>query len=322
MPPLRLRLFTVAAFAFLLLTFIILSGEAQTRKEADDASLQLTVKERVSVFEDTWQTIYERYYDPHFNGVDWKQEHDDYLPLIEKAQNNDEFYRALKAMVSSLHDAHTRVFSPDEKSDWERPKFISVGITVHKIEDEPAVFSVERGSQAEKLGIKPGYILTAVNDQPINDVIARLQTIYNNSSTERSSELRVYSKIFYGKKDTTVKADFLDADGQKLSVTLKRYEEYTSPQLIYHKLPGNIGYVEFNGFWPETATEFEHAIKALHDTHGLIIDLRENGGGAAFSAAQMASYLFPKQTSLGKFTGRNGKVIEPKTEPVDKTYLG
>jgi carboxyl-terminal processing protease len=61
----------------------------------------------------------------------------------------------------------------------------------------------------------------------------------------------------------------------------------------------------------------------LHDTHGLIIDLRENGGGAAFSAAQMASYLFSNQTSLGTFTARTGKVTEPKTQPVDRlTYTG
>jgi carboxyl-terminal processing protease len=37
----------------------------------------------------------------------------------------------------------------------------------------------------------------------------------------------------------------------------------------------------------------------------------------------MASYLFPTETSLGKFTSRNGKVIEPKTAPVAKlTYTG
>jgi len=330
MPPFRSRLFAVAALA-LLLVFNNLSGVAQTKlsgiaptkKDTDDASLQLTQKERVSVFEDTWQTINDRYYDPHFNGIDWKQEHDSYLPLIENAKNNDEFYRQLKAMVSSLHDAHTRVFSPDEKSDWERPKFISVGVTVRRIEDRPVIVEVEHGSQAERLGIHPGFILTAVDDQPVDQVIERLQAIYSSSSTERSGELRVYSRIFYGKKDTNVKADFLDAEGKKVTVSLRRFEEYTSPQLISHRMPGNIGYIEFNGFWPETADEFDRAIKTLHDTHGLIIDLRENGGGAAFSAAQMASNLFPTETSLGKFTSRNGKVIEPKTAPVAKlTYTG
>jgi len=105
--------------------------------------------------------------------------------------------------------------------------------------------------------------------------------------------------------------------------SLKRFEEYSAPQLLYKRLDRDFGYITFNGFWPETAAEFERAIKALHDTRGLVIDLRDNGGGAAFSAAQMASYLFSKQTSLGQFVSRSGDVTEPKTQPVDKLmYAG
>ena len=323
MSPAKSRPFEIAALVLLLLVFVNLSGEAQTRKEINQSDTSLTLDQRVSVFEDTWQTVFDRYYDPNFNGVDWKATRDRYRPLIEQAANNDDFYRQLKAMVSSLHDAHTRVFSPDEKSDWERPKYITVGMTVRKIDSRPVIVAVERGSEAEKVGIRPGFVVTAVDGQPVDVVLEQMRDLYSNSSTERSAELRIYSRILSGKKDSTVKIDLVDADGKPVSYSLKRFEEYSAPQLLYRRLDRDFGYITFNGFWPETAAEFERAIKALHDTRGLIIDLRENGGGAAFSAAQMASFLFPKQTSLGMFVGRSGKVTEPKTQPVAKLmYTG
>jgi carboxyl-terminal processing protease len=318
MSPAKSRLFAISAFVLLLFVFNNLSGEAQTRRAFAGTNSSLTLDERLDVFEDTWQTIYERYYDTNFNGVNWKTAHDRYRPLVEDATSNDEFYRQLKAMVSSLKDAHTRVFSPDEKSDWERPKYITVGLAIRKIDSKPVVVAVDRGSDAEKAGIRPGFIVASVDGKPVDDVLEQMRDLYSNSSTERSAELRIYSRIFSGKKGSTVTVNLLDGDGKLVTYSLKRFEEYSAPQLLYKRLDRDFGYITFNGFWPETAAEFERAIKILHDTRGLIIDLRENGGGAAFSAAQMASYLFPRQTSLGQFVSRTGSVTEPKTQPVDK----
>src|SRR3954470_22644797 len=100
MSPVKSRLSGIAALLSLLFVLNNLSGEAQTRKAFTDSNSSLTLVQRIDVFEDTWQTIYERYYDLRFNGIDWKSAHDHYLPLVEQAANNDEFYRQLKAMVS------------------------------------------------------------------------------------------------------------------------------------------------------------------------------------------------------------------------------
>ena len=60
------------------------------------------------------------------------------------------------------------------------------------------------------------------------------------------------------------------------------------------RLPGNIGYLKFNGFMPpalmgDTAAA---AMNFLANTEGLIIDLRENGGGDPAAVALISSYLF------------------------------
>ncbi|HVQ38525.1 MAG TPA: S41 family peptidase [Pyrinomonadaceae bacterium] len=60
------------------------------------------------------------------------------------------------------------------------------------------------------------------------------------------------------------------------------------------RLPGNIGYLEFGGFFdPEFGGEtVAAAMNFLNNTDALIIDLRQNGGGDPAMVALICSYLF------------------------------
>jgi C-terminal processing protease CtpA/Prc len=60
------------------------------------------------------------------------------------------------------------------------------------------------------------------------------------------------------------------------------------------RLPGNVGYVEFRGFFaPELGRDTVASVfNFLANTDALIIDLRKNGGGSPEMVAQITSYLF------------------------------
>lgn len=60
------------------------------------------------------------------------------------------------------------------------------------------------------------------------------------------------------------------------------------------RLPGNIGYIKFNGFFdPENGAEtVAAAMNFVANTDALIFDLRENGGGDPAMVALICSYLF------------------------------
>src|SRR3712207_8512146 len=49
----------------------------------------------------------------------------------------------LRRMLATLRDAHTRVFAPEERSEWHRPVFTSVGVFVREIEGQLVVTHVE-----------------------------------------------------------------------------------------------------------------------------------------------------------------------------------
>ena len=65
-------------------------------------------------------------------------------PLAAEARGETEFYTVLRRLTSRLRDAHTRVFAPDERFDWQRPTYISVGVSLREIAGEIVVTNVER----------------------------------------------------------------------------------------------------------------------------------------------------------------------------------
>jgi retinol-binding protein 3 len=71
-------------------------------------------------------------------------------------------------------------------------------------------------------------------------------------------------------------------------------------------LPGNIGYVKFDGFAPADmcAATAVAAMGFVAHTDAVIFDLRENGGGDPAMVAFVASFLFDKPTHLNDLYNR------------------
>jgi hypothetical protein len=66
-------------------------------------------------------------------------------------------------------------------------------------------------------------------------------------------------------------------------------------------LPGNVGYVKFNGFvdvTPSAVQTVTAAFRFVQHSKALIIDLRENHGGSPEMVRQVLSYFFPEKTRV------------------------
>ena len=90
-------------------------------------------------------------------------------------------------------------------------------------------------------------------------------------------------------------------------------------------LPGNIRYLEYDGFdWGTPAAEaaIETAMRFLQGGDAAIIDLRGNGGGSPEAVAALTSYFLPPGSKLARFEmrGRPGEATE--TSPVPFTLAG
>ncbi|HEY6401619.1 MAG TPA: hypothetical protein VI479_09440, partial [Blastocatellia bacterium] len=159
---------------------------------------------RVRVFEQVWKAINDNYYDKRFRGVDWPLQREIFRPQAENARNSAEFYRVLRQMIGKLGDAHTRVYMPEEGFDRDRPAGATVGVAVRRIEGKPIVTWVDPGSQAARLGIRPGFTVLEVEGVPVEKALQRIRDEIIESSTRAALETQSYDRLFHGLRDTPV----------------------------------------------------------------------------------------------------------------------
>ena len=128
---------------------------------------------RLAVFDDAWSTINARYYDRRFHGLDWEAQRTTFRTLAAQANSGQELYSTLRQMIASLNDPHTRVFSPDEKFDWWRPRFVSIGLAIRDVGGLPTVVHVERESGPDRAGIRVGDVIETINGEPALALVSR-----------------------------------------------------------------------------------------------------------------------------------------------------
>src|SRR5215217_9270002 len=152
-----------------------LTARSLPRTSHHDLSLvsTATAEGRLAVFDDVWETIQERYYDSRFHGIDWQAKRTVFRPAAARASGTNEFYEVLRQMIASLKDAHTRVYSPDEKFDWWNPRFVTVGLAIREVEGAPTVIQIEPGSAAAQTDIRPGDVITKVDDVSVAHLVAK-----------------------------------------------------------------------------------------------------------------------------------------------------
>ena len=288
---------------------------------ANERVTTATREGRLIVFDEAWRTIRERYYDPALNGVDWDELRARLRPLAANASGETEFYAILRRLTSRLRDAHTRVYAPDERFDWQRPTYISVGVSLREIAGEIVVAAVERGGEAERRGVRAGDELLEIEGEAVAQVFERRLTEETGASTDVAARQQAAARLFKGARDTMVHAVFrrtYEGDGSrtsKKSVRLRRVLQTRPPALSVEKTEG-FPVVNFNMFLPEIASELMRELRRgeLRAARGLVIDLRDNGGGHAETMTDIASAFLPRGTNLGEFTDREGRVAaSPQT---------
>ncbi|MCA1817218.1 MAG: PDZ domain-containing protein, partial [Acidobacteria bacterium] len=284
---------------------------------------------RITVFDDVWVTISSRYYDPATRGVDWAAARAEFRPLAADARTQTDFYRVLRRMIATLRDAHTRVYAPGEPADWERPAFVSVGVSLREIEGRVVVARVERGSEAERAGIKAGDEISRVDGEAARAVVARRAADGVVASTDAASRLSAVAHLFDGAPASLAAVELTDARGDVRDVTLRRTLETRAPQLDARRT-GSVAVVRFDLFTPGIAARFVRALggddsrgdargsgvaareprdaaRELRGARALVLDLRANGGGESEAMVDVASALLPAGAPLGVFTDREGR---------------
>ncbi len=156
------------------------------------------------------------------------------------------------------------------------------------------------GMPAQKNDVRAGDILIEVDG---NNVIGK-------TTAEVSSLLR-------GVPHSVVKLKTYRPGADRLMNIAFEREEIKLPPVVYYGtisqldtiiLDRPVGYILFNEFTEGSAELFRNAVEDMQkqsDIAGLVIDLRDNGGGIIDEAVKIMSYFVDKGTEIVSTKGRN-----------------
>jgi len=205
----------------------------------------------------------------------WTIVHDQY---VDQPVDNVALMRgAISGMLAALGDEHTTYMDPNE---WKaantelQGSFEGIGAYVDTTGEFLTITSPMAGSPAEHAGLKAGDQITGVNGQDMTGVDPSV----------------VRSKVV-GPAGTdvtlTIKREGVDAP---FDVTLKR-EKITVPSVEHKMLDSGIAYLKINDFGATTGDEVKAALQEMmaQKPKGLILDLRNDGGGYLNAAVQVGS---------------------------------
>jgi carboxyl-terminal processing protease len=189
----------------------------------------------------------------------------------------DYAYAAIDGMADAVKDKYTMFFTPNEYKQFldelDPEKISGIGVL---IASDPAsglidISYVVPGTPADKAGVQPGDVISTVDG-----------TSTKGMSTDDAS------KLLRGKAGTVVHLGLL-RDGTALADTPITRSELTPPTVVSKMLPGDIGYVYVLAFGLQTPQEFDLALERLKNAgaKGIVLDLRNDGGGYVESALQM-----------------------------------
>jgi len=299
------------SFAVALVVFAVPQRAAVAQSATVKTATQksLSAKERAEVFERVWKTVDEKYYDPKFNGVDWKAVREQFRPLVERAATDAEFYDVLTLMVGELRDAHTRVRSPRRREESKSRQATSAGVRVGEVEGVPVISSVAPDSDAARAGVAAGMIVRTVGGRAVGEALSDARREVGTSSSERATRLLAFSRVVAGEPETQLELGLTRADGTPLEVSLTRRRLSAAPQFVANLLPSGFAYIKFNQFQAPVDEQIKDALVKFKDAPALLLDLRSNGGGDGALGLRIAGYFFDERVSFANIITRTGKPL-------------
>ncbi|MEM8886053.1 MAG: S41 family peptidase, partial [Planctomycetota bacterium] len=251
--------------------------------------LDLPARHRAA-FEMSWRIMRDQWYDPALNNRDWNAVREKYLAMAGDCLTVEELDQVVDMMLGELNGSHLN-FSARDPGGFTPPvwqertphfgvrfdeKHAGPGLKVaHVIEGGPA--------WRKKSRIDVGDVILQADGRDLDP--ARDYARQLNGPAQRDIVLRVRNK---GGKERDVV--IRPASGGEIRRLL--YDEWIEKNRRYvdERSKGTLGYLHVRGMNWSSFERFEAELyKVGHGKDGLVIDVRENGGG--FTADHLLTVL-------------------------------
>ena len=191
---------------------------------------------------------------------------------------------AIRGMISALNDPHTRYADPrqyKEEVEESAGEYQGIGAYVDVSGDYVRITSAIPGSPAEEAGLRRDDLVIALNGNDVtgvdpNDVLMDIR----------------------GEEGTSVVLTIRRGEEEPFDVEVQR-RRIETPSVEGKMLDDGIAYIAMTQFGDNTTKELRETLDSLMNNkpQGLILDLRNNGGGWMVTAIEAASEFLPRKAS-------------------------
>jgi len=226
----------------------------------------------------------------------WEIIHDQY---VDQPVDNTKLMRgAISGMLDSLGDQHTSYMNPDEYTQANIPmdgEYEGIGAWVDTTSEYLTIISPMSGSPAEEAGLLPGDQVIMIDGEDMTGIDGSL----------------VIRKVLGPAGSKVVLTIRREGKPDPFDVTIIR-EKIILHSVESNMLEENIGYVQIITFGADTRSELRENLEELLEQEpiGIIVDLRNNGGGYLQTAVEVGSEFIAEGVILYEDYGSDERMEE------------
>lgn len=202
---------------------------------------------------------------------------------IDKANNEDEFAFAVNSALQNFGFSHIVLMKPESVQARMNRSTVGIGVNIQPADDGLLVVRTVPKAPADDAGIVAGDTLVKANGKQITDP-----------------------------------ADLRGEEGQQVTVTVKKadgkFKDYTITRRKFSTVrPEELKWVDkdtaaINIYTFDLSYDRANVEKLMAEASkakNLIVDLRNNGGGAVVNMVHFLGLLLPSDTTIGTFVSKN-----------------
>ena len=216
---------------------------------------------------------------------------------------------AIKGYVEGLGDPYTEYLTKEEMEEFTEEtnsEYVGIGVYVGNdiVNNTILVVGVIKSSPAEEAGLQ------------IGDIIEKIDGV-----SYTGEQLDEATKVLKAEEGSTATLTIRRNNEEKELTVVRR--KITVQHVVSEMLENNIAYIQIDSFDANVTTNFEEQITSLinNGATGIIIDLRNNGGGIVDEATGIADLFLDKGETILITKSKkenNEEVTKSEIDPIVK----
>ncbi len=234
------------------------------------------------MFDEAWRLQRDFYWAPNHAGVDWAAMKTKYAALLPRIGTRQELNRLIGEMIGELGTSHTYVRGGDVHDNADA---VSVGLLGADIDFDGRAFRITRilprsswdkrlasPLAAAHLGVSVGDAITAINGMELRAG----SNLYDLLQDQGGQIVRVTIGDGAEARNTrTIEVRALSSEQPlRYAAWVEANERY-----VFEQSDGRLGYLHIPDMGGEGLAAFSRAFYPQIEKKGLVIDVRDNGGG-------------------------------------------